>query len=97
MKMCRYCTAMRATLRGRRDLSSEVRNGWRGCHYSFVLGPFFPPLTFPLCISSLQAPPHSVRCRMAPLLRRWTSREGNPMSHRCLTESSPVEPGVPFS
>ena len=29
-----------------------------------------------MCFSSLQAPPASVRCRMAPLPTRWTSREG---------------------
>lgn len=29
------------------------------------------------CFSAPQAPPASVRCRMAPLPMRWTSREGN--------------------
>lgn len=37
-----------------------------------------PLTTVLLCFSAPQAPPPSVRCRMAPLLKRWTSREGNP-------------------
>lgn len=46
----------------------------------------------PLCFSAPQAPPPSVRCRMAPPLTRWTSREGN--AH----PAGPARwPGAPFS
>lgn len=57
--------------------SMKPSPGGQGAEAGPAPGVLSPVTPVPLCFSSPQAPPASVRCRMAPLPTRWTSRGGN--------------------